>query len=239
MQENLHNTLSSLRSIYGQETCPPDDVHPGTEAEKQMSANGVITQPYVRGIVYCAGNAVYGYPCVSPILDLKNSTDQRVVLQYASRADTLFLPNANRVYVEPNGGRVLLTNMLPGSVGTTPGAVVVSYVAIGLDGPDGSFDVYALVFASGAGYQLVPAAGHFEQDPSGYAVKVADIPDTCVTPTVGVFPLEYCACAAPKWPWNLVYTASIGLAGQCYNRNAVPPCKALADWAVAVPAASS
>jgi hypothetical protein len=196
-----------------------------------MPANGVITQPYVRGVVHCAGNAVYGFPCVSPILDLTNSTDRKAILQYASRADALFLPDANRVYLEPKGGRALLTGMLPGSIGTQPGAVVVSYVAIGFDGPSGSFDVYALVFASAAGYQLVPAAGHFELGLTGEVVKIADAPETCVTPTVGVFPLEYCGCAAPLWPWNLVYTASIGLVGQCYNRGALPPCESLASWA--------
>ena len=203
-----------------------------------MPANGVITQPYVKGVVYCAGNAVYGFPCVSPILDLTNSTDKQAIVQYASRVDALFLPEANRVYLQPNGGRALLTGMLPGGLGSPPGALVVSYVAIGFDGPAGAFDVYALVFASAAGYQLVPAAGHFTLGLAGEVVKVADLPSSCVTPTVGVFPLEYCGCAAPSWPWNLVYTASIGLYGQCNNVGAVPPCEALANWALVPPAAS-
>ena len=194
-----------------------------------MTATGVITHPYGRGIVHCAGNAVYGFPCVSAILDLTNSTDRRATIHYASRAEAFSLDTANRVFLEP-GARVLLTGMLPGSIGSTPGLVVVSYVAIGFGE---AFDVYALVFSSGAGYQLVPAAGNFE---SGLVVnQTSDSPVTCVTPTVGVFPLEYCGCAAPSWPWNLVYTASIGLNGKCYNRGALPACEALANWVSAPP----
>ena len=195
-----------------------------------MSANGVISQPYVRGVVQSAGNAVYGFSCVSPILDITNSTEKRAILYYASRVDALFLPDANRVFLEPNGGRALLTNMLPGSLGSPPGSVVVSYVTIGFDELSGPFDVYALVFASAAGYQLVPAAGNFQVDVVNQVVKIADSPASCVTPTVGVFPLQCCSCAAPKWPWNLIYTASIGLAGQCYNRHPIAPCEALAQW---------
>ena len=199
-------------------------------------ANGVISQPYVQGVVYCSGNPVYGFPCVSPILDLTNSTADPVVVHYASRADALFLPDVNRVFLAPNGGRALLTNMLPGSIGAPPGVVVVSYVAIGFDGPLGQFDVYALVFMSGAGYQLVPAAGHFGFATGGEIVQTGDAPTSCVTPTVGVFPLEFCGCAKPTWPWALVYTASIGLNGQCNNRGAIPPCEALASWVLNSPA---
>ena len=193
-------------------------------------ANGVISQPYVRGVVFCAGNAVYGFSCVSPIVDLTNSTPNEAVVHYASRKESLFVGEANRVSLAANGGRALLTNLLPGSIGL-PGSAAVSYVAVGFDGPTGEFDVYALVFGNGSGYQMVPAAGHFAVGLGGETVKVSDAPLSCVTPTVGVFPLEYCGCAAPKWPWGLVYTASIGLS--CNNIGAVPPCKALANWAAA------
>lgn len=190
-----------------------------------IRANGVITQPYVRGVVQCAGNPVYGFSCVSPILDLTNSTDKPLVVSYSSRARDLSLDEANRITLEPNGGRALLTGMLP-SAETRSGSRLVSFVAIS---SGQLFDVYSLVFGSGSGYQLVPAAGHFEASTGGI-VSVSDTPSTCVTPTVGVFPLQYCGCAAPNWPWNLVYTASIGRQGQCYNRGAVAPCESLASW---------
>jgi len=201
-----------------------------------MLANGVITQPYVKGVVHCTDNAVYGFACVSPILDLTNSTDKKAIVQYASREDALFLPDANRVYLAPNGGRALLTGMLPGGLGSSSqGSALVSYVAIGFGEPTDSFDIYALVFMSAIGYQLVPAAGHFSLGLAGEVLKITDGPATCVTPTVGVFPLEYCGCAAPTWPWNLVYTAAIGLSGECNNVGAISPCVALADWALMPP----
>ena len=203
-----------------------------------MYANGVISQPYVQGVVYTSGNPVYGFPCVSPILDLTNLTDAKVVINYASRAEALFLPGVNKVFLAPGGGRTLLTNMLPGSIGAPPGVVVVSYIAIGFDGSSEQFDVYALVFMSGAGYQLVPAAGHFGFGAGGEIVKTAAAPTSCVTPTVGVFPLEFCKCAKPSWPWTLVYTAAIGLNGQCNNRGAIPPCETLATWVLSSPAPS-
>jgi hypothetical protein len=194
-----------------------------------VAANGIITQPYVNGIVHISGNTVYGYSCVAPIIALTNSTPNEAVIHYAARAEVLVLGNAARLFLAPNGGQALLTNLLPGSIGLPKNSAVVTYISVGFDGVGGEFDLYALVFGNGAGYQLVPTSCRFVPGIGGETLRVDNMPQTCITPTAGVFPLEFCGCASPKWPWSLVYTASIGLA--CNNRSAVPSCEALAQWA--------
>ena len=200
----------------------------GKSAHRDMtSANGVISEPYVHGIVYCTGNAVYGHPCVSPILDLTNSTGQDMVVYYASRASGLHLDEASRVFLAPSS-KTLITGMLPGNSGGLGGAV--SYLAVSTNSSTGPFDLYALVFSPGAGFQLVPAPGSFGV--VGAAVTQVGAANSCATPTVGVFPLQFKGCAAPNWqPWNLVYTASFGAA--CNNKGAPAPCAALGTWALA------
>lgn len=208
---------------------PPPRLCARRVKRESMLANGVISEPYVHGVVHCAGNPVYGHPCVSPILDITNGTDDVMDVRYASRASGLNFSESNRVILQPNGGKALLTGMLPGNSGGLGGQISYLAVSLGLLGP---FDVYALVFSAGLGFHLVSAPGKFQEAPDGSIVQVSVDPATCATPTAGVFPLQYKGCAAPNWwPWNLVFTVSFGK--KCTNKNAQAPCAALSEWALA------
>lgn len=195
-----------------------------------LAANGVISEPYVKGVVHCSGNPVYGHPCAAPIIDITNLTDEPMTILYTSRATGLQLQEANRVTVAPKD-KALLTGMLPGNSGGLGGHV--SYLAVALGASD-DFDLYAFVFFPNGGYGLVPTEGHFQIAPGGAVLQVADAAATCCSPTANVFPLQFAGCAAPKWPWTLVYTAAISKQNRaCQRTTPVLPCAALATWALA------
>lgn len=197
-----------------------------------LAANGVISEPLIHGVVYCNNNAVYGYTTVAPIVNVVNKSSNEIVLRYASRQDNLALSlsafgNANTVRVA-SGGQALLVDLIPGSLGSPGG--IVTFITVEQSGQQG-FDLYALVFTTARGYYLVRAPDHFEMDSSG-AISVSEtLPNTAVAPTTPVFPLEFCGCQKPKWPWALVYTAAFFPRPADPREDRGPDCAALTTWA--------
>jgi hypothetical protein len=182
--------------------------------------NGVISTPYIHGVVQCAGNAVMGATCVAPLIDISNDTANPIFIHYASRRDILFVSDTSRIIVQPSE-KTLITGLLPGSLVSS----AVSFLAIGFS--EGDFDVYALTFTSQAGYKFVQAAGHFGLGAGGETTRISNVLQTSLTPTKGIFPLVYAGCAHPAWPWGLVFTVAV----KGPMKRGGTPCMALADWA--------
>jgi hypothetical protein len=194
-------------------------------------ANGIISMPEINGYVYCAGNAVVGFPCVAPILDLTNSTKGQVSVFYSSRAAKLDLTQASKQLLLP-GERALVVGMLPASVGTgPPGPPMVSYVAV-RDDITMQLSVFALIFGNGFGYQLQSAVGAFSGNADGSLSAASPNSPFCVTPTQNAFALTTCGCQQPNWRSPIIYTAAISQAG-CRNYNALRPCPELNSWVLA------
>ena len=183
--------------------------------------------PLINGYVYCSGNAVVGFPCVDPILDLTNSTKGKISVFYSSRAIKLDLASASRQILLP-GERGLVYGVKPGSVGGgPPGPAVVSYIAV-RDDNTLELSVFALIFGNGFGYQLQPASGSFLEGDNGKLAPAAQALAFCVTPTQNAFALNTCGCQQPHWRSPIIYTATI--ASGCNNYNALAPCPKLAAW---------
>lgn len=195
-----------------------------------LGVNGVPNEPLVEGVVYCNNNAVYGYTTVAPIVNVINgSKDEEIILRYASRQQNLGQVVSggavNTVRVAPKG-QALLVDLVPGAL-----TGVVTYITVQKASQSG-FDVYALVFTTSRGYYLMRAPAHFEiAEGDNRVSKVSDVPQTAVVPTKSVFPLEFCGCYKPDWPWALVYTATFFDRDPRVDRG--PDCKALVDWAIA------
>jgi hypothetical protein len=154
------------------------------------------------------GNQILGYHCVSPIIDLTNSTPNEVIVCFACLKESLFLSESSRLYICSQGGKSLLTNLLP----STPS--LMSYIAVGFDGMDGDFDLYSLVFDLAKGYQILSASTRVRQGAGGETIRVDESRHTNLIVTKAVYPLDFCGCVVPQWPWRLVLTASIKLANR-------------------------
>lgn len=199
-----------------------------------LGANGVVGGPLCHGVVYCNNNAVYGHGSVAPIVNVLNSFKDEIVVRYASRQDNLSISmgssgNANTVRIAP-GNQALLVDLIPGS----PGIRAVTFVTVEQVGKPG-FDVYSLVFTPSRGYYFLRAPAHFQMDAFGSIVKSQENPQTAVSPTKPIFPLEYGGCQQPDWPWALVYSVTFYARPSNPKIESGPDCQATADWAVLPP----
>ena len=160
---------------------------------------GCAPNLYVDGYVYTNGPLAPGSACVAPLIELRNSLSEPVVVFYESRVDLGMDALANRQVI-PGKGHCLITGLFP----SLPGALS----KLRVEDLFGNMECWVLEHHLEQGYDVYPLHSY----EGGENYRRRKIPALNVELCRVPYAPQFCGCNVPSWSNTVIVPIRVGFA---------------------------